>query len=61
MGRWGMNRRIEIGERLEAVGFLPTGGGNELRPVMFWLADGQGVWQKLLPFPHQPEPAPARR
>jgi hypothetical protein len=57
MDRWGLHRRLEEGERIEAVGFLTVKGGDEFRPVMFWLADGQGVWQKLLPFPHRPEPA----
>ena len=59
MARWGLHRRLEVGEHIEAVGFLNVNGGDEFRPVMFWLADGQGVWQKLLPFPHRPEPAPA--
>jgi hypothetical protein len=59
MGRWGLNRRLEVGERIEAVGFLPDAESDEMRPVMFWLADGQGVWQKLLSFPCRPEPAPA--
>jgi hypothetical protein len=59
MGRWGFHRRIEVGERLEAVGFLNVDGSEEIRPVMFWDAKGQGVWQKLLPFPARPEPAPA--
>lgn len=39
------------------VGFLNTDETDELRPVMFWLADGQGVWQQLTSFPQQPEPA----
>lgn len=58
MGRWGMNRAMEVGEQIEAAGFLDTGGGDGFRAVMFWLPDGQGVWQKLLPFPIPPEPAP---
>lgn len=59
MERWGMNRPLQVGERIEAVGFLDTTGGDELRPVMFWLANGQGVWQQLTAFPKPPEPAPA--
>jgi hypothetical protein len=59
MERWGLHRRLKEGEHIEAVGFLSVNGGDEFRPVMFWLSDGQGVWQKLLPFPHRPEPAPA--
>jgi hypothetical protein len=57
MARWGLNRRLKVGERIEAVGFLNTQEPDEIRPVMFWLADGQGVWQKLLAFPYPPEPA----
>jgi hypothetical protein len=60
MERWGMNRELHVGERIEAVGFVSTSGDDELRPVMFWLADGQGVWQKLTAFPTPPEPAPPR-
>lgn len=58
MERWGLNRKLEIGERIEAVGYLNSTGGDDLRPVMFWLANGQGVWQQLTAFPQQPEPAP---
>jgi hypothetical protein len=60
MGRWGMIRELKVGEHIEAVGFLDVGGGDGLRPVMFWMGDGQGVWQKLTAFPHLPEPAPAK-
>jgi len=62
MQRWGLNRRLEVGESIEAVGYLDADGGRDLRPVMFWLADGQGIWQQLTAFPQQPEPVqtPAR-
>lgn len=60
MERWGLDRRLEVGERLEAVGYLDADGGHDLRPVVFWLADGQGVWQQLTAFPQRPEPAPSR-
>ena len=58
MERWGMKRALEAGERIEAVGYLNAADGDDLRPVMFWLADGQGIWQQLTAFPQQPEPAP---
>lgn len=58
MERWGLKRRLEVGERIEAVGFVDAKGGDDLRPVMFWLANGQGVWQQLTSFPRPPEPAP---
>jgi hypothetical protein len=60
MERWGLDRRLAVGEALEAVGYLDADGGHDLRPVVFWLADGQGVWQQLTAFPQRPEPAPGR-
>ena len=59
MKRWGLERRLEVGERMEAVGFLGR-EGQALRPVMFWLASGQGVWQQLTAFPQRRAPAPER-
>lgn len=56
MARWGLNRPLEVGEKIETVGFLAAADDHDLRPVMFWLADGQGVWQKLTSFPQRPEP-----
>jgi hypothetical protein len=61
MQRWGLNRELKIGEWIEAVGYLNAGGGDDLRPVMFWLEDGQGVWQQLTAFPRDPEPAAEKR
>ena len=61
MERWGLKRPLQAGERIEAVGFLNDGGdGDDLRPVIFWLADGQAVWQQLTAFPQPPEPASRR-
>ena len=60
MERWGLRRSLAVGERIEVVGFSATDGDAEFRPVMFWLADGQGVWQQLTSFPRRPEPAPGR-
>ncbi len=59
MERWGLNRELKVGESIEVVGFLNSEENQELRPVMFWLADGQGVWQQLTAFPQEPEPASA--
>ncbi len=61
MEQWGLNRKLEVGETIEAVGYLSANDGDDLRPVMFWLANGQGVWQQLTAFPQQPEPAPQSR
>jgi hypothetical protein len=58
MERWGMDRALKVGEKIEVVGYLNNAEGQELRPVIFWLADGKPIWQQLTPFPHQPEPAP---
>ena len=57
MARWGLNRPLQVGERIEAVGFLDGRGSHGFRPAIFWLSDGQGVWQQLTPFPRDPEPA----
>lgn len=58
MERWGLNRPLKVGEKLEVVGFLSSSESRELRPMIFWLGDGQGVWQQLTSLPQQPEPAP---
>lgn len=57
MSRWGLDRPLETGETLEVLGYLGAEDAHDLRPVMFWLEDGQGVWQQLTAFPSQPEPA----
>lgn len=58
MSRWGMERPLKQGESIEVLGFLADAESDEMRPVMFWLEDGQGVWQQLTSFPSRPEPAP---
>lgn len=57
MERWGLERPLEVGETIEVVGYLGSADDHDLRPVMFWLEDGQGVWQQLTAFPDRPEPA----
>lgn len=57
MERWGLNRQLQVGEKIEAVGFLGTAESVQFRPVMFWLENGQGVWQQLTAFPDRPEAA----
>ncbi|CUJ39683.1 Uncharacterised protein [Achromobacter xylosoxidans] len=57
MERWGLKRPLKVGEKLEVVGFLNSSEDRELRPMMFWLSDGQGVWQQLTSLPQQPEAA----
>lgn len=55
MARWGLNRALQVGETVEAVGFLASADAQSFRPMMFWLADGQGVWQQLTSLPQRPE------
>lgn len=57
MARWGLNRALGVGETIEAVGFLAAADDQDFCPVMFWLANWQGVWQQLTAFPLRPEPA----
>lgn len=57
MARWGLERPLEVGETIEVLGYLGAADAHDLRPVMFWLEDGQGVWQQLTAFPSRPEPA----
>ncbi|WP_226583214.1 DUF6152 family protein [Acuticoccus sediminis] len=59
MARWGMDRPLANGETIEVLGFLGSADAEEMRPVMFWLEDGQGVWQQLTALPARPEPAPS--
>jgi hypothetical protein len=58
MARWGLNRALNVGEMIEVVGYLGAADDQDVRPVMFWVANGQGVWQQLTSFPRRPEPAP---
>ena len=46
MERWGLSRPLKVGEQIEVVGFLGAADAQDLRPVMFWLADGQGVMER---------------
>jgi hypothetical protein len=57
MERWGLDRPLQVGEKIEAVGYVAADGHDELRPVMFWLENGQGFWQQLTAFPQEPQPA----
>ncbi|WP_138470343.1 DUF6152 family protein [Poseidonocella sp. HB161398] len=57
MTRWGLDRPLEVGETLEVVGYLGSANDQDLRAVMFWLADGTAIYQQLTSFPTRPEPA----
>ncbi|MER5336954.1 DUF6152 family protein [Micromonospora sp. NPDC002717] len=66
-GRWGLDRPLVDGERVEAVGYIGRSHDDEFRPVVFWFEDGQPVNQVLgsqlparpLPVPYPESDAPA--
>lgn len=61
-GRWGLDRPLVDGERIEAVGYIGASHDDEFRPVVFWFEDGQPVNQVLgneLPASPLPVPYPA--
>jgi hypothetical protein len=66
-GRWGLDRPLVDGERVEAVGYIGRSHNDEFRPVVFWFEDGRPVNQVLgsqlpatpLPVPYAETGAPA--
>lgn len=46
-GRWGLDRPLVDGERVEAVGYIGRSHNDEFRPVVFWFEDGRPVNQVL--------------
>ncbi|MFD7282609.1 DUF6152 family protein [Streptomyces sp. NPDC059862] len=66
-GMWGLDRELEDGERIEAVGYVGRSHDDEFRPVVFWVEDGKPVNQVLneelpatpLPVPYPEGDAPA--
>lgn len=62
-GRWGLDRPLVDGERVEAVGYIGKSHDDEFRPVVFWFENGQPVNQVLgsqLPARPLPVPYPER-
>ena len=58
-GRWGLDRPLVDGERVEAVGYIGRSHDDEFRPVVFWVEDGQPVNQVLgSELPARPLPVP---
>jgi hypothetical protein len=58
-GRWGLDRPLADGERVEAVGYLGRSHDDEFRPVVFWFDDGKPVNQVLGDqLPARPLPVP---
>lgn len=56
---WGLDRELNDGERVEAVGYIGKSHTDEFRPVVFWVEDGQPVNQVLNEeLPATPLPAP---
>ena len=66
-GRWGLDRPLADGERVEGVGYIGASHDDEFRPVVFWFEDGKPVNQVLgsqlparpLPVPYPEAGAPA--
>lgn len=66
-GRWGLDRPLVDGERVEAVGYIGRSHDDEFRPVVFWYEEGTPVNQVLssqlparpLPVPYPENDAPA--
>lgn len=54
---WGLDRELEPGERVEAVGFLHRGDDGHLRAETIWVDGGEPIRQRLLSLPDRPEPA----
>ncbi|UUU19720.1 DUF6152 family protein [Streptomyces sp. DSM 40750] len=46
-GMWGLDRELEDGERIEAVGYVGKSHDDEFRPVVFWYEEGKPVNQVL--------------
>ncbi|MEV6003737.1 DUF6152 family protein [Streptomyces griseomycini] len=59
LAAWGLEGRVEVGERLEVVGYLDRDHADELRPELIVRGDGQTVRQRSVPLPVPPEPTPA--
>lgn len=58
-GRWGLDRPLVEGERVETVGYIGRSHNEEFRPVVFWYEDGNPVNQVLgSQLPATPLPAP---
>ncbi|WP_433794846.1 DUF6152 family protein [Actinoplanes sp. CA-252034] len=58
-GRWGLDRPLADGERVEAVGYIGRSHDDEFRPVVFWYGNGQPVNQVLgSELPARPLPVP---
>lgn len=56
---WGLDRELDDGERVEAVGYIGKSHTDEFRPVVFWVDDGQPVNQVLNEeLPARPLPVP---
>ncbi|MDR7327147.1 MULTISPECIES: DUF6152 family protein [Catenuloplanes] len=58
-GRWGLDRPLADGERVEAVGYVGRSHDDEFRPVVFWFENGTPVNQVLgSQLPARPLPVP---
>ncbi|MDT0570251.1 DUF6152 family protein [Streptomyces sp. DSM 3412] len=58
-GMWGLDRELNDGERIEAVGYVGKSHDDEFRPVVFWYEEGKPVNQVLNEeLPARPLPVP---
>lgn len=58
-GRWGLDRPLRDGERVELVGYTGTSHDDEFRPAAFWYENGRPVNQVLgSELPATPLPVP---
>ncbi|MGW2169550.1 DUF6152 family protein [Streptomyces sp. NPDC001705] len=58
-GMWGLDRELNDGERIEAVGYVGKSHTDEFRPVVFWYEEGKPVNQVLNEeLPARPLPVP---
>ncbi|QIJ60583.1 hypothetical protein [Streptomyces sp. JB150] len=59
LSAWGLEGRLETGERLQVVGYPDRDHDDELRPELIVRADGRVIRQRSVPLPEPPAPASA--
>lgn len=52
--RWGLDRRLQSGERMEAVGFLNREHADEFRPEVIFVNEAGAIRQRLVALPEPP-------
>lgn len=54
LAAWGMEGEVEVGETIEAVGYIGRDDDSHMRPELIVLSDGQVVRQRSVPLPEAP-------